>query len=71
MIKLLHLVAQTIGQTLNGSLRTNAIDLVAHLQMQILVRKQRHAGSKHARDIDAVVAAQMQLTQTHSVDLIL
>ena len=48
-----------------------AIDLVAHLQMQILVRKQRHAGSKHARDIDAVVAAQMQLTQTHSVDLIL
>ena len=71
MIKFLHLIAQTIGKALDGSLRTDAVNLVAHLQMQILVWKQRHTGTKNTRDVDTVVATQMQLAQAHSVDLIL
>ena len=39
--------------------------------MQVLVREKRHAGTKDSCDIDAVIAAQMQFSKAHPVDLIL
>ena len=71
VIKLLHLVAQTIGQAFDRALRSNTINLIAHLQMQVLVREERHACTKDSRDVDAVIAAQMQFSKAHPVDLIL
>ena len=39
--------------------------------MQVLVREKRHTGTKDSRDVDAVIAAQMQFSKAHPVDLIL
>ena len=36
-----------------------------------MVRKERHAGAEYARDVHAVVAAQMQFAELHAVHLIL
>ena len=71
VVELLHLVAQTIGQAFDRALRSYTINLIAHLQMQVLVREERHACTKDSCDIDAVIAAQMQFSQAHPVDLIL
>lgn len=51
-------------------MRTNAVNLIAHLQMQDLIGKQRHASTKDALNVDAVIAAQMQFSESHSVNLI-
>ena len=68
IVELVDLIAEPICQALDRALRADAIAHVAHLQVQVLVRKERHAGAEYARDVHAVVSAQMQFAKTHAVD---
>ena len=69
VIELLHLVAEQRLETLQRRFRSHAVDLVAHLQMEVRIRKERHAGAKDARDVDAVHLVERQGLQGHAIEL--
>ena len=69
MIQTLQLVSQQMSHTLNRILRTDYHHAVTDLQRQLTGRKQIHTGTVDAGNVHSVHTAEMQFSQSFSVDV--
>ena len=68
MVELLHLVAKLGLHARDGRLGTHAVDLVAHLKVELRGRKERHARAEDAGNVDAVQTVECEILDAHAVD---
>ena len=68
MVELTHLIAELLLHACNGGFGAHAVDLVSHLQVQFCRREKCHAGTKDARNVDAVDAVEGKALDLHAVD---
>ena len=64
------LLPSSVSRRRSAGSGTDAVDLVAHLQVQVRIRKERHAGAKDPRNVDAVHLIEREVPHSHAVELL-